>query len=318
MPISINRDLRLPDSEYFPSRDAKSGICLHHTLGGTARSTFNWWRDDRNHVGTAYIIARDGTVHEVFDPHCWAWQFGIRWPYDQKIAFEKRIIGIEIASEGGLKEHHGNLYCFDRINERTLKNRDEAFDYGEAFRGYRYFDKYEAAQIDSLCELVNDLCGQYNIPRQTPEDHYKYYGERLGQFKGIIGHTMVRKDKSDPAPDQSMWDTLISRCALQTVDFTSPPDSNSPDTDIDTDALFEHNVQQINKMNVAAGSMVKGLIMELEREARETFIRLKDPGVDGHIVHYEFVKGDADLVYRLARALGFKSVTSDTLEVHSA
>ncbi len=174
MPVAINRDLRLPGSEFFSSRDPKSGICIHHTVGGSARSTFNWWRDDKKAIGTAFLIARDGTVHEVFDPNCWAWQFGLRWPREQKIAFEKRYIGIEIASEGGLTEHDGNLYCFDRISNRTLKNRDEAFDYGQSFRGYRYFDKYEPAQIDSLAELINDLSDQFNIPKQTPDGHYKY------------------------------------------------------------------------------------------------------------------------------------------------
>lgn len=315
MPVPINRDLRLPDTEYFPSRDPKSGICIHHTVGGSALSTFNWWRDDKNIVGTSYLIARDGTVHEVFDPNCWAWQFGLKWPREQKIAFEKRYIGIEIASEGGLIESEGNLYCFDRVSPRTLKNRNEAFDYGTVYRGYRYFDKYETAQIDSLTELINDLCSQFNITKHTPNDHYKYYGETLQDFNGIIGHTMVRQDKSDPAPDQSMWDTLISECALQMVD---PEQTPAPPTDVDTDELFEHNIQQINVMNVAAGSMVKGLIMELERGDRDTYIRLRDAVAGGHKVNYDFIKGDPGLVFRIAHAFGFKTVTNDTLEVRNA
>lgn len=315
MPVPINRDLRLPDTEYFPGRDPKSGICIHHTVGGSALSTFNWWRDDKNTVGTAYLIARDGTVHEVFDPNCWAWQFGLKWPSEQKIAFEKRYVGIEIASEGGLIESEGNLYCFDRVSPRTLKKRDEAFDYGTVFRGYRFFDKYETAQVDSLTELINDLCNQFKIPKQTPNDHYKFYGETLKDFKGIIGHTMVRQDKSDPAPDQSMWDTLISGCSLQTVD---PEQAPAPPTDVDTDELFEHNIQQINVMNVAAGSMIKGLIMELERGDRDTYIKLRDAVAGGHKVNYDFVKGDPGLVFRIAGAFGFKTVTNDTLEVRNA
>ncbi len=83
----------------------------------------------------------------------------------------------------------------------------------------------------------------------------------------------------------------------------------------ETDSLFEHNVQQINLMNVAAGSMVKGLIMELERSGRNTFIRLRDPEIGGHGVNYDFVSGAPDLVGRIARALGFASVTADRLEV---
>src|SRR5690606_10216043 len=89
---------------------------------------------------------------------------------------------------------------------------------------------------------------------------------------------------------------------------TTPPLS-------DRDALFEHNIQQINLMKVAAGSMVKGLIMELARGSRDTHIRLRDPDVGGHGVSYDFVRGDRDLVGRIGRALGFASVTDDRLEV---
>ena len=83
----------------------------------------------------------------------------------------------------------------------------------------------------------------------------------------------------------------------------------------DIDALFKHNVQEINKMNVSAGSMVKGLIMELERKNRNTYIKLRDAEEDGHKVYYDFVSGKPDLVARIARALGFKTVTDELLEV---
>ena len=81
------------------------------------------------------------------------------------------------------------------------------------------------------------------------------------------------------------------------------------------EALFEANVQQIHRMNIAAGSMVKGLIMELERAGRNTFIRLFDAQPDGHVVHYEFVQGDRSLVGPIARSLGFAEVTDCRLEV---
>lgn len=83
MTVLIERSLRLPQSEYFPGAQRKSGIAIHHTVGGSARSTFRWWCADRSNdgrnalVGTAYIIDHDGTVFEVFDPSTWAYQFGL-------------------------------------------------------------------------------------------------------------------------------------------------------------------------------------------------------------------------------------------------
>lgn len=81
------------------------------------------------------------------------------------------------------------------------------------------------------------------------------------------------------------------------------------------DTLFEHNVLEINKMNVSAGSMIKGLIMELQRKNRDTYIKLRDAEEKGHKIYYDFVSGKRELVARIAKALGFKTVTGELLEV---
>ncbi|MBI2537107.1 MAG: N-acetylmuramoyl-L-alanine amidase [Gemmatimonadetes bacterium] len=322
MPPVIDRSMRLPDGEYFATPERKTGLALHHTVGGSARSTFRWWMEDRNAsggrimVGTAYLIERDGTIFEVFDPAGWGWQFGLPWPQAKKIKFERRFVGIELASEGGLIESGGQLYCFDRVSPKTLKPRAEAFDAGRPYRGYRYFDKYEDAQVRSLLELINQLCDQFPIPRRVPNRFLDYYGEQLADFQGIIGHTMVRKDKSDPAPDQSLWDRIINQCRVTAVPVGAPPAAAGGNmTDQESEQLFNQNVEQINQMNVAAGSMVKGLIMELERGDRKTYIRLRNATPSGHKVEYDLVQGERTLVGRIARALGFKTVTDSVLEV---
>jgi hypothetical protein len=311
MPNIDKQKLRLPDGEYFAGNFEKTGICIHHTVGGSAESTLNWWKRDTYMIGTAYIIGRDGKIYEVFNPRSWAWQFGLGWDRNEKINFEKRFIGIEIASEGGLTEHQGKLYCFDRILPKTLKKEtDKIFDYGVDYRGYRYFDQYEDAQIDSLGELLNHLCDTFNIKRQYPDNPLEFHGQKLKNFEGIIGHNMIRIDKTDPLPDVTLWNTLENNCNIKKMGVN---DMN----DVDKNNLFEHNIKELNKMNIAAGAMVKGLLMELERDARDTYIKLRDAVNGGHVVKYDFVQGDQSLVYQIANALGFKSVTDDTLEVRN-
>ena len=159
MALKTSHSLRLPDGEFFPAARKKSGIAIHHTVGGTALSTLEHWLRDttkagkRRVVGTAYMIDRDGTVYQVFEPLAWAFQFGLEWPPARQMKFEQRFIGIEIASEGGLTEFDGDLYCFDQVSPKTRKPRAESFDYGKPYRGYRYFDQYEPAQVDSLVSL---------------------------------------------------------------------------------------------------------------------------------------------------------------------
>ena len=67
---------------------------------------------------------------------------------------------------------------------------------------------------------------------------------------------------------------------------------------------------------MAAGSMVKGLIMELER--RDTYIRLFNPAPGGHMVEYDLVQGIKNLVVWLANAMGFRAATQSLLQVRNA
>ncbi len=316
--MHINRSLRLPATEYFAEPTEKTGIAIHHTVGGTVESTIRWWCTDRTPVGTAYLIERDGTVFEAFEPEAWAFQFGLRWADPLRTSFEKRFIGIELASEGGLTEHDGILYAFDRISPRTIVERDGAFDYRQPYRGYRWFARYEPAQLDALGRLVDELCTRFGIPRQYPERPFDYYGPALAEFRGVIGHAMVRFDKSDPAPDPALWATLEDLAALTPTAVTpgTPARRAIRLSRREQEALFHENARHINAMSIGAGSLVKTLVMELER--RNVFVRLHDPAPEAHTIGYSVVKGDLQTIGRIARALGFRTATDGLLEVRHA
>jgi len=323
MSVQIDRSLRLPASEYFPGPERKTGIALHHTVGGSAASTIRWWREDRTRagrpslVGTAYVVDRDGTVFEAFEPEAWAYQFGLTWPAATRLAFERRFVGIEIASEGALIERDGGLYCFDRVSPRTKKPASEAFDCGRDYRGCRWFDRYEDAQLTAVGMLVDQLCARLRIPRVRPHDPFAYYGDALLGFEGVIGHAMVRADKTDPAPDPRLWDTLVSLASVKPVSVATTTSAGTAGlTSHEVESLFRDNVEQLAVLDPAAGSLVKALLMELER--RRTFVRLHDPTPDGHTIGFTLVQGDRRAVGRLATALGFAAVTDRTLEVRHA
>lgn len=307
MPPSLNTTLRLDTTQYFPVEVEKSGLCIHHTVGGSARSTFDFWQSNADKVGTAYIIDRDGTIYEVFPPRAWAFQFGLKWPDAARIKFEKRFVGIELASEGGLTQSQGKLYCFDRAGVQSCERlASSAFDFGTTWRSYRFYDKYDDPQLPALLSLINHLCDTLSIPRQVPSRFLDCYGDTLRNFQGVIGHTMVRPDKTDPLPDVAFWGRVVKECGLTAVadaDATAAPAAGGMRPD-QISALFEANVQVINQMNVAAGSMVKGLIQELCRDDRNTYLRLSKPAPDGHKVTYSLEQGSADLVGRIGRALG--------------
>lgn len=210
---SINRTIRLEEKDYIPTETKKDLIVLHHTVGATALSTINYWKTDpkRKRIATAYIIERNGEIFEVFDPKFWAFHLGIKGTGG---SLDKRSIGIELASEGGLIQRDGKLYCFDKVSERTLF-KEEYYDYGIPWRGYRFFDAYSNAQILSVIELVNTLVKNYGVPRKTPANHFDYNAGYL-QFAGILGHHHLRADKSDLHPGFP-WHTLVEKCNIELV-----------------------------------------------------------------------------------------------------
>jgi hypothetical protein len=98
MAVGVDRSLRLSDREYFAEPQAKTGIALRHTVCDKARTTLMLWQRDRTaggkprRVATAYVIDRDGTIFQAFDPACWAFQFGLNWRQDHRTRFERRFI----------------------------------------------------------------------------------------------------------------------------------------------------------------------------------------------------------------------------------
>ncbi len=171
----------------------KSLVALHHTVGGTAASTLDWWNTDKSRVATSFVVERNGVIYRAFPEECYAWHLG------QGVAteHERRSIGIEIASEGGLTRRGDELFSFDgRKRFCHISETAKYYDAGQLWRGYRYFDVYDPAQVESVLQLVDWLCDEYDIPRQTPADHTSY-SSGLKSYRGVIGHHHVRPDKSD-------------------------------------------------------------------------------------------------------------------------
>lgn len=209
--LVVNRSLRLADSRYYNTAHPKDLIVLHHTAGGSARSTFNWWQQSPSHIATAFIIERDGEIFEFFDPKHWAYHLGLK---GTRGSVDKRSIGIEIASEGGLKESNGKLYKFDRVSA-SHEFKGDAYDHGSNWRGYRHFAAYTEGQVKSAILLTRHLLDEFGIERVTPKDHNNF-SEGHKAFRGVIGHHHVRSDKSDLHPGFD-WKRLISECSLRKV-----------------------------------------------------------------------------------------------------
>ena len=235
--ISINRQWRLDSNQYFKEETNKTQIVLHHTVGGSALSTFKYWQSNPDRIATSYLVERDGTIYEVFDPLYWAFHLGLKLP--KNILYNQRSIGIELASEGSLRT--GNelnkksnstrfdinyLYAFDIDNPPFtyakklyhLYNDDvnghKFFNAGTEWRDYMFFDSYDEPQIVATIALVKHLCEQFSIPKQLiPNEDKLEFDLATLDHSGIITHANCRTDKTDlnPAFDwQRLQDVLSS------------------------------------------------------------------------------------------------------------
>lgn len=80
-------------------------------------------------------------------------------------------------------------------------------------------------------------------------------------------------------------------------------------------ALFAANIQQLNKLNIAAGSMVKTLLQSAENS--QVYLELSDPEEGGHSIGYRLVEGDERVVSALADYLGL-TLAGNRIEVNDA
>jgi N-acetyl-anhydromuramyl-L-alanine amidase AmpD len=257
----INRKLRLWDDQYYTEEVEKTQIYLHHTVGGSARSTIGWWNTSNIHVGTSYLVDRDGSIYEVFAPEYWAYHLGLRTNFNK--ASNMKSIGIELCSEGALRDggalnqilvNSGDsarmrediLYAFDIFPNSNLKSSkwfrkakplyhllDDKSLFSKVdkeWRGFTYFDAYDEAQMDGLFWLLQYLCDKFNIPRKFLSGDMSRFDISLAvDFKGILSHANVRADKTDV---HQKFDWINTQRALGVYDNLSDVDISAKPLDI--------------------------------------------------------------------------------------
>lgn len=210
----INRSKLLKEGQYIKEVTKKTGIVLHHTVGGTAQSSIDYWNSNAERVGTAYIIDRDGTIFEVFDPKYWSFHLGLKGTNG---SVDKRTIGIELASEGGLVQVEGQVKRFYNAKTGGLVHKDEYIDLGQPWRGYRFYDKYEDAQINAMLALLDKLCRDFSITRAMPDDP-RVFDSKWTKLEGVFSHSHVRQDKSDLHPGQpDIWQRMITELNFEPI-----------------------------------------------------------------------------------------------------
>ena len=178
-----------PEKEYIKEASAKDMIVLHHTVSSSGAYVDDWWKDDngKSRVAAAFIVEKNGSVYQLFDPSYWAYHIG----KGSKASDNKRSIAIEIVNEGILTKQGNNYYW----NDGTILFNGEVYTHPEQWRGGRYFAAYTKEQYKAVSGLLTMLCTRFNIPRDIITSYL--FAKEYFHHHGVVSHHNLRSDKSD-------------------------------------------------------------------------------------------------------------------------
>ncbi len=216
----------------------------HTVSPGDPMISIRWWRQDRNSRGNRIRVATfvvisgrkrsaaskytDGEIYQCFSSKHWAHHLGVSSngnrgkiankyrTQSHNVQLNKNAIGIELASWGPLHPlQNGNYAPVDHYKDVFKKTGSEAgikfqipasrvIEYPNKYRGFRFYERYTGAQIESTRQLLVYLCEKYDIPKTYDEGIWDLHEPALRGDKGIFTHTSVRADKSDCHPQPEL------------------------------------------------------------------------------------------------------------------
>jgi N-acetyl-anhydromuramyl-L-alanine amidase AmpD len=211
-------EINLNPDQYYAETQKKRQIVLHHTVSDptSAIGDIGSWKADTGRIATYAIIGYDGTLNKCFKSTDWAHHIGVKAETLQRLKFKdyatrnqdlnKQSIGIEIDAWGGLvKSGDKYLNAYGKPISKDL----EVIECN--WRGFKYFQKYNAAQIATLAELLPILMQANNIPNYGLIDgNFDFRLDALNGMMGIFSHSNYRADKSDLYPDKRIVELLNS------------------------------------------------------------------------------------------------------------
>lgn len=206
---------------YYYKEETKKNLIVLHSTAGTLKADMGALTKADEHVCVSYVIARSGTIYELFDPSYWSYHLGANAVGGNKVN-SQRSIAIELSNYGpltkvgdSLETIYSSLTYTDANGVMKKSARDVYCDMDEieyyttvedGYRGYTYFATFTDAQYKALDSLLDYLCGKFNIPREfiAADKRYDVFGSAndAKSFSGIATHVNFRKSgKWDLGPD---------------------------------------------------------------------------------------------------------------------
>lgn len=200
---------RLKETQYYQEEFPKKQIVIHHTVSnGNAKNVVTWWGKTPARIGVAFVIDREGIIHQCFSSKHWAHHLGIKSAKNKQL--NQQSIGIELCAWGSLKRSDlkSGIVAQFTSSTGTIVPTNEVIELEKPFRGSKYYQKYTDKQLKTLQILLNYLCKTYHIPKSYNSDMWDYSRAAMNGSPGIFTHVSFRKDKSDCFPQIELIKTI--------------------------------------------------------------------------------------------------------------
>lgn len=212
----------LTNGQYLTQILEKVSLFLHHTENLSAMATWRWWNQTPERVGTAYVIDRDGTAYEFFDPAVHAYHLGITG--DDNF-HEKHSIGIELVSAGKLykvKDEFRFYPLWPNQSRYTVIPKEEVITFEKPFKGFKYYQGYTEAQLETLGKLMKKVLKDFpTIKFENKIDDMFTFDQKIidEHLSGVFTHGSVRAEKTDIIPYPAILKVLS-----EVQDYFNPKD----------------------------------------------------------------------------------------------
>ena len=216
-PIELSKikAVDFPEDQYYPIETKKNQICLHHTVSGPGiNGDVNTWLGDTAHVGTTFIIDREGVAYQLFSSKYWIHhlgvtkdiltQYGFADLQSRNVMLNQGSIGFELDNWGFLTKGADGKFraAYGNVVDVPVQ------EYPNLFRGQRYYEKYTDAQLQTTGELLLYFHNKFGIPMDYNESMWDMSKDALSGKPGIWAHVSYRPDKSDLHPQKEVIDML--------------------------------------------------------------------------------------------------------------
>jgi N-acetylmuramoyl-L-alanine amidase len=201
------------ESFFYKELVPKHRVVLHHTAG-YLKGDIATLTTMGNHVSVPFVIARDGTIYNLWASRYWSYHLG---PGAQggNTQMSKTSVAIELSNIGWLTRTGGKLVTyFGRSDVYCSPDETRFYTQIPPYREKTYFATFTEEQYESVIRLLRYLTDTYAIPRVFLSATERYdVLETVDSFRGITSHVNYRPtEKWDLGPAFD-WERVMSAVA---------------------------------------------------------------------------------------------------------